>query len=74
MPRKLLPIVALALVAACSSGDPEAPEAMATPADDTVFDSMTDSLQRAEDAEELVEQRKADIDARLKKANGEERD
>lgn len=74
MIRNLLLIVALALVAACSSGESEAPEAAVVPADDTVFDPMTDSLQRAKEAEDLVEQRKDDIDARLKKATGEEPD
>lgn len=73
MPRSINTVLLLSCslaLAACgsdSAGDPSA-----APAEDkeTVFDPMVDTIDRAKEVEDLVDQRKKEMDEKLKELEG----
>lgn len=69
--RSLVMIGACLLLAACSGAQDEPAESAGdTEERETVFDPMTDSLDRAKDVEELGKDRKKAMDEALQDAEG----
>ena len=66
MPR--LALLAALLLAACGGSGEDTPE----PYEDreTVFDPMTDTIDRAKAVEEMTDERKKELDAALEEAEG----
>jgi len=71
--RALVVIAVLAALAACGGGKQEPPPAPA-PAQDTVFDDMTGTMDKARGVQDTVDAQKRELDRQVQAAEGADQD